>query len=220
LNNENEYEHPDWSNNSDWTEFDWEIAMRKSDAFAAQYFDLLEQYGELPGSDEIILKKLKGNPPPLMDDGDYYIEFDPDDLQDIEEDDEDEDTFDSGIFYENAPSYLLLRQVSIGWCNIYATFLLQEHRKHGVIILFHLGRAMAHLVGALSDGTYEHPSSNIASAKRALDQVNKTIGYVDQLTQMKSSYKKVTGAINKHLTEVQGKIIDHLGVLREKLKKA
>ena len=205
---------PEWSNNKNWTEYDWEIALRQSDNFAAKYFDLLQKYGELPGSDDIILQKLDGAAPMLMDDGDYYIEFDPEEIAEINEDDN--ESFEGGIFYENAPSFMLLRQVAIGWCNIYATFLQPEHRKFGVIILFHLGRGIAHLIGSLGDGSYDPPASHLASAKRALDQVNKAIGQVDLLTTKSSTYKKVTKAINKHLTEAQEKIIDHIYQLKAK----
>lgn len=205
---------PEWSNNKNWTEYDWEMAMRQSDDFASKYFELLQKYGELPGSDDLILQKLDGKAPVLMDDGDYYVEFDPEEMAEIE-DDSDED-FSLGLYYENNASFMLLRQVSIGWCNIYATFLLPEHRKHGVTILFHLGRALAHLIGSLGDGNYEIPASHLASAKRALDQVNKAIGQVDQLTSLRPAYKKVTKAINKHLTEIQEKIVDIVYQLKEK----
>lgn len=205
---------PEWSNNRNWTEYDWEMAMRQSDEFASKYFDLLQKYGELPGSDDIILQKLDGKAPVLMDDGDYYVEFDPEEMAEI--DDDSEEDFSLGLYYENHASFMLLRQVSIGWCNIYATFLLPEHRKHGVTILFHLGRALAHLIGSLGDGNYEVPASHLASAKRALDQVNKAIGLVDQLTKLRPAYKKVTTAINKHLTEIQGKIVDLVYQLKEK----
>ncbi|MCH2205247.1 MAG: hypothetical protein MK132_05175 [Lentisphaerales bacterium] len=205
---------PEWSDHKNWTEFDWEMAMRQSDDFASKYFKLLEKYGELPGSDDIILQKIDGKAPILMDDGDYYVDFDPEELAEIEEDDD--EIFEAGFYYENMPSFMLLRQVSIGWCNIYATFLLPEHRKHGVTILFHLGRALAHLIGSLGDGTYDPPASHLASGKRALDQVNKAIGFVDQLTTLRPAYKKVTAAINKHLTEVQEKIIDHVYKLKSK----
>ncbi|MCM8535531.1 MAG: hypothetical protein NE334_06305 [Lentisphaeraceae bacterium] len=205
---------PEWSNNRNWTEYDWEMAMRQSDEFASKYFDLLQKYGELPGSDDIILQKLDGKTPVLMDDGDYYVEFDPEEMAEI--DDDSEEDFSLGLYYENHASFMLLRQVSIGWCNIYATFLLPEHRKHGVTILFHLGRALAHLIGSLGDGNYEVPASHLASAKRALDQVNKAIGLVDQLTKLRPAYKKVTTAINKHLTEIQGKIVDLVYQLKEK----
>jgi hypothetical protein len=208
---------PEWANNKNWTEFDWELALRQSDTFAAKYFDLLQKYGELPGSDDIILQKLDGDAPTLMDDGDYYIEFDPEELADIDE--EDGEIFEGGFFYENAPSFMLLRQVSIGWCNIYATFLSPEHRKYGVTILFHLGRGLAHLIGSLGDGSYEPPASHLASAKRALDQINKAIGLVDLLTSKKMAYKKVTTAINKHLVEAQEKIIDHIYLLKTKQQK-
>lgn len=205
---------PDWSNNKNWDEYDWEMAMRQSDRFASKYFDLLDKFGDLPGSDDIIIKQMGNIKSPLMEEHDYYIEFDVDDIQEIEEDDD--ENFDGGFFYENTPVYMLLRQVAIGWCNIYATFLLPEHRKYGVNILFHLGRSMAHLAGSLGDGQYENVSSNISSGKRAADQVNKAIGLVEQLNQFRPAYKKVTEAINKHLREVHGKIVDHLILLRTK----
>ena len=206
---------PEWSDNSNWTEYDWEMAMRQSDNFAAKYFKLLEKYGDLPGSEEIILKQLKGQTPPLMEESDYYIEFDSEAILEIES--EDNETFEGGFYYENTPVYMLLRQVAIGWCNIYATFLLPEHRKYGVNILFHLGRALAHLSGSLGDGHYENNvSSFLASGKRAANQINMSIGLVDELSKIRPAYCKVTDAINKHLREIQGKIVDHLMELRKK----
>ena len=207
---------PEWSENKNWTEYDWEMAMRQSDRFASKYFQLLDRYGDLPGSDDIILKQMGGITSPLMEENDFYIEFDLDDLQEI--DDDDGETFEGGFYYENTPVYMLLRQVAIGWCNIYATFLMPEHRKYGVNILFHLGRAMAHIAGSLGDGQYENVASNIASGKRAADQVNKAIGLVEQLNQYRPAYKKVTEAINKHLREIHSKIVDHLITLRSKAK--
>ena len=206
---------PDWSRNHQWTEYDWEMAMRQSDKFANKYFELLEKYGELPGSDDVILKKLTHiTPPQMLEEDDYYIELNSEDVDEIENS-EDED-YEDGFYYENTPVYMLLRQVSIGWCNIYATFLLPDHRKYGVNILFHLGRGMAHLVGCLGDGEYENPSANIASCKRALDQVNQAMGLVQQLPQLRPAYSKVTDTIIKHLCEIQGKIVDHLFLLRKK----
>jgi hypothetical protein len=216
MPDENEEYTPEWSDNKNWSEFDWELAMRQSDKFASKYFRLLERYGELPGSDDIILKQLGGDTPPLMEENDYYIEFDLEELHEIDEDDD--ETFEGGFYYENTPVYMLLRQVAIGWCNIYATFLLPDHRKYGVNILFHLGRAMAHLTGSLGDGQYNNVASNLASGKRAADQVNKSIGLVEELTQLRPSYKKVTDAINKHLCEIQSKIVDHLLALRKNQK--
>ena len=208
---------PDWSNNEKWTEYDWEMAMRQSDEFASKYFALLERFGELPGSEDLILQQLDSKtPPPLMEDDDFYIELGPDDIEEIEHGDE--ESFDGGFYYENTPVYMLLRQVSIGWCNIYATFLLPDHRKHGVNILFHLGRALAHLIGSLGDGQYENPHANIASCKRSLDQINQSIGLVEQLTKLRPAYNNVTEAINKHLREVQSKVVDQLLLLRTKIE--
>ena len=206
---------PQWSDNSNWTEYDWEMAMRQSDNFAAKYFKLLERYGELPGSEDIILKKLKGQTPPIMEESDYYIEFDVEEMREIDSDDG--ENFEGGFYYENTPVYMLLRQVAIGWCNIYATFLLPEHRKYGVNIMFHMGRALAHLSGSLGDGQYDsNVASFLASGKRAADQINKSIGLVDELSEIRPAYNKVTEAINKHLREIQGKIVDHLMNLRKK----
>ena len=206
---------PQWSENNNWSEYDWEMAMRQSDNFAAKYFKLLERYGELPDSDDLIMKQMNGETPPLMEESDFYIEFDTDEMMEIESDDG--EVFEGGFYYENTPVYMLLRQVAIGWCNIYATFLLQDHRKYGVNILFHLGRALAHLSGSLGDGEYEdNVSSYIASGKRAASQINLTMGLVSELNKLRPAYGKVTDAINKHLREIQSKIVDHLTVLRKK----
>ena len=117
-------------------------------------------------------------------------------------------------YFETDKSYVLLRQVSIGWCNIFATLLNMEHRPYGVRIIFHLGRALAYYQGALADGIYTKPESFIAATKRALDNVNKAIGEIDDLGRKRDVYNNVTKSMKGHLRQVHDRMVDHLNKLR------
>ncbi len=145
---------PDWSKSKDWNEYDWEMAMRHRDKFAAKYLALLDKFGDLPGSDEIILQKLGNATTQPIEEDDYYVDLNPEDVEELDDDSEDDEDFEGAFYYETTPAYMILRQVSIGWCNIYATFLLPELRKYGVNILFLLCRAIAQFAGRLGVGEF------------------------------------------------------------------
>lgn len=207
----------DWTSRDNWNEYDWEMMMRRVDSFAEDYFLLVDRYGELPNSEGIILNKLEetGKLQPAEQE-EMLIDYE---LVDSEDYEFNEDDFDeAGFFVESNPVYNLLQQVSLGWCNIFATFLAPEHRLIGVRILYSLGRAMAHLAGSLTEFDYEKPSCNIASAKRALAQINTALGDLETLSKLKPYYKKLTSTVKQHLREIQGKIVDHLTTLRSTAK--
>ena len=213
------FSNPDWSQSHLWNEYEWELVMRRSDDFAAEYFSMLKRYSDLPGADELIMDKMEHQSPVPFDEDLYEYEINEtndenfDDLPPLESLGEINHSF---TFFESAPSYSMLRQVSLGWCNIYATFLEKQHRMEGMHVLFYLGRALAHLGGSLgAAGDEEHQASSIASCKRALDQVNKALGKIEQIGEYKPIYKNVTDVLRQHLREIQDKMIDHLMSVRE-----
>mgnify|MGYP000633901134 CR=1 FL=1 len=208
---------PDWSESHLWNEYEWELMMRRSDDFAAEYFTMLKRYSDLPGADELIMDKMELTSPVPFEEEHFEYEINTemesfDDLPSLENLGEAVSGF---TFYETAPSYSLLRQVSLGWCNIYATFLEKQHRMEGMHVLFYLGRALAHLGGSLgAAGDEEQSASSIASCKRALDQVNKALGIIEKIGEYKPVYKNVTDVLRQHLREIQDKMIDHLMSVR------
>ena len=203
---------PDWSKSSQWNEFEWELAMRSSDDFACRYFNLLDQYGDFPGAENYIQAKLDDKLPDYPEDDfmEYEIEDFFEQSEGNEAPNEDSPIF-SGIYYETQRSYRVLRQVSIGWCNIFATHLTPEKYLLGTHILYHLGRATAHLASSLADGKYtESLAVHIASGKRAMKQLNEVLGLIAHLPQTVPSDREIRDALHKHLCEVQQEISDHL----------
>lgn len=190
-----------------WDEFEWEKLMRKSDQYAHEYMRLFKRFGELPGGEDLIIDELKGFQLPEFVEDDFDGDFGDADFENIDFGPEEP-------YFERDKSYLLLRQVSIGWCNIFATLLSLEHRPFGVRIIFYLGRALAYYQGALADGQYPNPNSFIAATKRSLDNVNKAIGEIDELGAKRDVYLNVTAAMKGHLREVHDRMIDHLNKLR------
>ena len=208
-------------NSENWDEFDWEKMMRKGDKFANKYFKLLKRFGQLPHGDDVILNKLGGLAPALLAEDDIFMELSlEEDFSEGDFNDEDFEIVEDLVYFEKHPAFTLLRHVAIGWCNIFSTYLSAEHRLQGVHILFHLGRGLAHLAGAIGDGIYDEPAGFIASTKRALVQVNEAIGKIEQLSEASKNYSKITDKLNEHLRDVTSKAKDHLFMLRDIEKEA
>jgi len=226
-----------------WNEFEWEQALRDSDEYAARYFKLLRRFCDLPGSDTLIAAHLENPSDGRFPDCNFNCEscphrwecefaavqdWDPgfDDLGDYEAEDangdageNDEDAADiqpgDPLFYEITPVFINLRQVSIGWCNVYAAVLPQESRVAGLKVLFHLGRALAYVAYSVGDGLYEHPAESTAFAKRSLDQINQAVGRIQALQKEKPRLRKLLDAVLSQLLEVRGAAWDLLLFCRE-----
>jgi len=217
----------------DWDEFDWERALRDGDDFAHRYFRLLRRFCDLPGSNELIARHLGPEFDAELHDCDFDCDTcanrwecdfgaaadwqagDAEDAADASaaeagEDGEPAGDGDESLFYESDPTFILLRQAAIGWCNIYAAILPAEARPLGLRALFHIGRAVANFVYSLEEGTYDQSASGIAFAKRSLAHVNLAVGLLNQLMQEKPRLKKILVTIRGHLMRANQALIDHL----------
>ena len=192
--------------NDNWDEYDWERVMRQSDLYAHKYMNLFEQFGEISGGDDHIMEQLQEFQLPGMDDNfDYEIESEPFDPIEMTT---------PAYFYERDKAYQLLRQVSIGWCNIFSTLLLEKDRHYGTKVLFYLGRTLAYYEGSLAEGKYDLPASFIAAGKRALNTLNLALGCIEELGVSNKRYPQVTDAMMGHLRQVHDCMVDHLNKLR------
>ncbi|MDD7985432.1 hypothetical protein PQO01_10770 [Lentisphaera marina] len=197
--------------NDQWDEYDWEHVMRQSDLYAHKYMELFSDFGEVSGADEHIMEQLQEFQLPGMDEDDFDFEIESEPFDPIEMNT-------PAYFYERDKSYLLLRQVSIGWCNIFSTLLTEEDRPYGVKIIFHLGRALAYYQGSLADGQYDLPASFISAGKRALKNLNAALGLIEDLGRVHKRYLTITVAMMGHLRQVHDAIVDHLTKLRTEEK--
>jgi hypothetical protein len=214
--------------NDDWTEFDWEQALREGDQFAERYFKLLRRFSDLPGANELIARhmgpefdedmlaleledeaaelELDGEPPAgPWDSGSYE-----DDPEEEGEGEGGEYAEPSPLAYESHPLFMQLRQIALGWCNVYATMLPLERRRAGLKALFHIGRALANLAYSIDEGLYEHPAASIAFGKRSLKNVDMSLGYVDQLVKECPRIRHILNAIREQMLKSADDLSDHI----------
>jgi hypothetical protein len=193
--------------NDGWDEFDWERVMRQSDLYANKYMKLFSEFGEITDADAYIMEQLEEFQLPGMDEDDLDFDIESEPFDPIEMNT-------PAYFYERDKSYLLLRQVSVGWCNIFSTLLLKEDRDFGVKIIFHLGRSLAYYQGSLADGKYDLPASFISAGKRGLQNLNDALGLMEKLGEHNKRYLTITVAMMGHLRQIHDQMIGHLTKLR------
>jgi hypothetical protein len=231
----------DRDNDAAWDEFRWEQVLKEGDEGAAKYFRLLNRFADLPAAEELISERMGPDFDDEMPDCDFDCEecanrwnceycqpLDWETLRDDEEDEEedDDDTEDASppepgdaLFFETRPAFRSLRQVGLGWCNVYAVILPAESRANGLKVLYYLGRALAYLSCSIGDGLYEYPARSVAFAKRALASINLALGVMEELVDDKPQLDKLLQAMRKHLLVARQASVDHLHKCRKRLKK-
>lgn len=222
--------------NEDWSEFDWERALRESDEFAARYFRLLKRFCDFPGANELITTHMGPEFKDEMPECDFECqecpqrwdcefaaaidwavaeeempaEGEPVNLPGFEEEEEEGMEEGDPAMYEADPAFVVLRQAAIGWCNIYAAILSPDARPQGLGILYHIGRSLANLAYSINDGMFEQSDASIAFAKRSLGHLNKAVGLLNELINEKNRSKKILSTIRSHLIRAHDALIDHL----------
>jgi hypothetical protein len=218
--------------NENWTEFDWEEALRESDTMAERYFRLLKRFSDLPSGDELIAKHMGPEFDPAMLDMDSGMD---DDLADWPDEDSSGQWCDGGddpdpagsegpseqeqtLYYETDPVFIALRQNAVGWCNVYAAILPREARERGLKVLYHLGRSLANLAYSIDDGAYEQPAASIAFAKRSLASLNLALRELELLIHEHRRLHQLLKTMRKHLIECVDRVVDHLNRCRNRQK--
>ena len=208
---------PDWENSYNWEEFEWEEALKYSDHIASRYFRMLERFGDLPNADELIAAKLGEQNFFLTEDDDYdeLIDGDADDFSDFKESEERTEPnlgIEPGdsLYFECSPLYKRIRQITLGWSNIFSTVLKPEDRYWGLKILFFHGRVLSYISLAVGDGTFEHINGNIIFTKRSLHQINVIIGEIRSKSQESPHYNSMLSLINFRLLEIHDLLITYL----------
>lgn len=224
MNNPKNY-NPDWENSYKWREFEWEEALKFSDDLAAQYFQLMDKFGDLPDADELIAAELGEHNFSHFDLADYD---DPsfNELDDFDEFDKENDLTPSSLdvepgdslYFETCPAYQRARQIALGWCNITASVLDEKDRFWGLIILFYLGRLLSYLSLGIGDGTYEHINASIIFTKRSLHQANVILGELKKKENEKAHYQTIFKFVNRHLLENHDLMVDYLLDCKERKK--
>jgi hypothetical protein len=219
--------------NENWTEFDWEEALRESDEMAERYFRLLQRFSDLPSADDLIARHMGPDfdgamldmdpgPDSLLndwpDDDNASAWHDHPPGQESAEDNGEEAEQEQPLFYETDPVFIALRQNAVGWCNVYAAILPREARARGLQVLYHLGRSLANLAYSIDDGTYEQPAASIAFGKRSLASLNLALRELDLLIHEHRRLHQLLKTMRKHLIECVDRVVDHIARCRNRQK--
>lgn len=224
----------------DWDEYGWERALRESDDYASRYMLLLKRFCDLPEANELIAERMGPDfrdklPACELDcedcDQRWQCEFGApldwtppgmDDFGDADDDVDSDEPLKPGdaLFYEADPTFNVLRQTALGWCNIHSVILPPESRRRGLRILYFIGRALANLSYSIGNGLYEQPAGSVAFAKRSASQVNAALGELQELIREKTRLARLLGAMQNHLLKARGAVVDHLQRCREELNKS
>ncbi|MDP7743440.1 MAG: hypothetical protein QGF67_18515 [Lentisphaeria bacterium] len=206
---------PDWNKSEQWTEFQWEQALKYSDHSAARYFRMLDRFGDLPDAEELIAASL----------GDLgFFELDDEFAEDWAEEDEFDEDAESGtsdddgdpivpgdaMYFETSLVYKRARQISLGWCNIEASVLAKEDHMWGLVILLHLGRLLSYLALSIGDGTFDRAAASIAFGKRSLSQINTILGELQGKSQESPKYAGMFNLVSEHLLETHDMLVAHI----------
>jgi hypothetical protein len=230
---------PHNENTESWDERRWERALREGDGTAAKYFQLLRRFADLPAADELISDRMGPEFEDELPDCDFNCEectsrweceysapLDWDTAGEREEEDGEEDESvaegppepGDSLFFETRPAFRSLRQVAMGWCNVYAVILPPECRSLGLKVLYYLGRALAYLSCSIGDGLYAQPARSVAFGKRALATINVSLGVMDQLIEKRPQLEKLLCAMRRHLLVARQAAVDHLQRCRRRLE--
>ena len=222
---------PDWSQSDSWDEFQWEEALKFTDQRMAQYFGLLERFGDLPNAEQFIAERLGDRNAFLVGDDEAPTdEFPPDDAEDAGPDQEagegpnseqepaQEEPVGPGdpFFYETHDAFRSGRTIALGWCNVIASVLNQEDRTWGLQVLFHLSRVLHYLAVSIGDGLYERVTCSTAFAKRTLHVLNLVLGELDRKGTESPQYQNMFKFLQKHLFNTRDRVVDLLFELRRR----
>ena len=208
---------PDWENSYKWREYEWEQALKYSDHIASRYFRMLDRFGDLPGAEELIARRLGGEYNLF-----YFEETDDDDnwfeelesIEDIEREEEfiRNENLEPGdsLYFESCPAYQRAKQLTLCWCNILASILCSEDRLWGLKVLFLLGKLLSYISLGIDDGTFEHVNGNIVFVKRGLHQINLILLKIEAKSVECSRYMSIFRTISKHLLDIRDLLVTYL----------
>lgn len=167
-----------------WTELDWADQFKKEDINISAYFEELDKYLDLPDEDELIFSALKKR---KLSTADLNIW---EDLNDSEEEDESDETFDFDLINRGGSSslYYEIGEISSDLCKDIG-FSHSSDYQTGLSLLMLSGRAMSLYLDFIQLGKDEFPELKKAIIKRELAITNCLIGLLSEMKDQFSSSK-------------------------------
>jgi hypothetical protein len=191
-------------NRKNWSEFEWERELQRDERRINSYFGELPTYIDLPGEEDVIIKKLMSRPELVPAGKEWPGPF-------FGGSDEDPDGFfDFGDWRYEKDAGLInsLQTMAFDWNRCFAADVSDRYFATGMSITCLFGKLMSRTVELLSAGE-ELPQLSRCLCKHLCSDINDLIGL---LRKMKRGNPGATYCDNfiSGLLEVREKIIDRL----------
>lgn len=167
-----------------WTEYDWEQWYKTNNEMAFRYLVAYMKYHDLPACDTLIEQECPGYrsilvpdvmlPPGL--DGAMWIPSEAF-LPPAEQMGNAEGfvpSFDENTTLQHPLCHDLI-QIIGNWNNIYALLLPDHMHQEGLVVLFHLSRALTMMVYSIVDRNYPAPTAPLMLIKRCISHLSLAI---------------------------------------------
>lgn len=194
-------------NRKNWNEFEWEREFRRDESRIHYYFKVLPYFLDLPGEEDIILKKMKLNPE-LVSQNDNWDDIAPS----LFYDDYEEDLFlsDDWIQKDTAKLYLQLAKLGSQWNILLASELQPELMAAGLHITCLYGRALAYTAEMIDADSDDVPQFMLCLCKRLHTEINRIIGKMRELVELQPELKDHIASYVNHLQSLREKLLDLL----------
>jgi hypothetical protein len=202
-----------WPDYSHWNEFDWESELRRDDARIHAYIGELPRFIDLPGEDDLMMKRMQRDPeliPQNIDWGQAPINsvFDEDAF------DEEFPDMDEWRNRDGADCLMALQKLAKQWCLAFASRIPGNQSGKGMGIIAIYGKITAHLCDITDLSGDAYLSLKKALCKRVLDELNHLIGELAEIGEETPSLEKLIDEHRERLQNLREKMVDLLAKLR------
>jgi hypothetical protein len=195
-----------------WSEFDWERELRKDEERIHSYFGELKTYLDLPGEEEIIMKKLMSKPnlvPSNLENGEMMFDS-------FYEDNSDFFISTEWRRKEGGDIFTQLEKLAQQWTLIFASGLRDTNLREGIYILCLFGKLLARNVDFIGVAAHDNiVMLKLSLCKRLHHDINKLLGEFRNLKlSQKSLQIKIDGLVS-NLQNIRERVVDLLGSIKD-----
>ena len=196
-----------------WSEFDWELELRKDDARVNAYFQELPRFIDLPAEDEIIYRHIQRKKS-LAPTGEPWPMILPPKEDIPPESDEERKRWE--MEWQKRPGariYILCGRIVRKFCTVFAEkATASADAERTVKILTILGRIMARVTDVIELEPGELPALKIALCKRFVADANEILGLIADLTVIDGEQEEILMLARDEVMQLRE---DAIGIMTE-----
>jgi len=201
----------DHSDNKQWNEYNLEREIRRDEKRISRYFQELPLCMDLPGEEDIIMKKLMAQPDLVPTNADWSgFVFGESFFED------DDDLLIDGDWKQKkgADIFIQLEKIASEWNVIFASELRTANMKEGLAVICLMGKQLSRCADMLGIDSDDMRPLKISLAKRVLADINELVGALrDVKNKQPNLEQKINGFIG-HLQSIREKTIDIINELK------